>query len=135
MIENLPRGTYTITELGTQRYTLQSVADGSGSLKGTASENAITFEIGCGGNKENYNALEGKSVFTNKKTGDSGKRTDTDVVINRFVRQEDGSWKVIVEKVTQNVADKEAEDSVKIEVSKETAGMDSGEDQTESGDQ
>lgn len=135
MIENLPRGKYTITELGTQRYTLQSVADGSGSLTGTVSEKSITFEIGCGENKENYNDLEGKSVFTNKKSGDSGKRTDTDVVINRFVRQEDNSWKVIVEKVPQNVANKEAKNSVKIEASKETAGMDSGEDQTESGDQ
>lgn len=135
IIENLPRGEYTITELETQRYKLQSVADGSGNLTGTASENSITFEIGCGENKDNYTALEGKSVFTNKKTGDSGKRTDTDVVINRFVRQEDGSWKVIVEKVPQNVAGKEAESSVKIEASKETVGMDSGEDQMESGDQ
>lgn len=96
-LKNLPRGSYTITELDTQRYSFNKVISyKDGDIQGTPDNDtkSITFDIGVGNNKDNYDQLTGSALFYNKRTGNSGKRTDTDVVLNRFIKKADGSWEV-----------------------------------------
>ena len=103
LLSNLPRGSYTVTELKTQRYNLSSVQDNGGSVTGDVDGNSITFDIGVNDNATNYEELDGKAIFNNEKNDDPGKRTDTDVVMNRFVYDEDeDEWVIYQETVPQS---------------------------------
>lgn len=96
LLNGLEKGRYRITELTTQKYSFSGVT-------GTITEDtnytsditgrAITFKIGNRINgSENKFARTIRAEFTNKKTGPST-NTDTDVVVNRFVK-ENGEWTI-----------------------------------------
>lgn len=96
ILKGLPRGTYTVTELTTQKFKFDKldIEDGT-TCKATKAGDSVIFEIGesTGENKD----LLGKNAevtFTNEKVGPST-NTDTDVVVNRFVFDEaSNSWTV-----------------------------------------
>ena len=94
MLDGLKRGTYKVTELETQRYEVASVnADGSNCKNNVVSakgQESVTFEIGTP-KETDMSGKKGVANFRNKKTTDSGKRTDTDVRVNRFTK-ENGKW-------------------------------------------
>ncbi|WP_373217098.1 SpaA isopeptide-forming pilin-related protein [Ruminococcus sp. 5_1_39BFAA] len=71
----VPAGVYTASELSTARYELEAI---TGALNGTASENAVKFDLS--GNKN------GGAVFTNKKITDS-ELTDTALVRNQVIQE------------------------------------------------
>lgn len=96
LLNGLEKGRYRITELTTQKYSFSGVT-------GTITEDtnytsditgrAITFKIGNRINgSENKFARTIRAEFTNEKTGPST-NTDTDVVVNRFVK-ENGEWTI-----------------------------------------
>lgn len=93
ILSGLPRGTYTVTELSTQKFEYESLAvveDGTTCMS-NPDENKVVFYIGQPvDSSEASNDLLGKTgevTFTNKKVGPST-NTDTDVVVNRFVYDE-----------------------------------------------
>ena len=99
-LSDLPRGTYTITELSTQKYDFVSVSGADSNCKVNKSKDgkSISFEIGTNGDGNSSNeAKVGKATFSNSKTGPST-NTDTDVVVNRFVKTENG-W--TIKQITQ----------------------------------
>lgn len=85
LLEGLPKGNYTVTELTTQKYEFDSSStDGSTCRVEGAGTKSLTFHIGQKTqNIEKINATTGKVSYTNKKTGPST-NTDTDTVVNRF---------------------------------------------------
>ena len=93
ILSGLSRGTYTVTELSTQKFEYESldvVEDGT-TCRSNPDENKVVFYIGQPvDSSEASNDLLGKTgevTFTNKKVGPST-NTDTDVVVNRFVYDE-----------------------------------------------
>ena len=96
VLDNLGKGTYRITELTTQKYTLNSI---SGTVvenesSGTTKDRSVTLTIGDEiEGEDNQFAKTMKVEVSNKKTGPST-NTDTDVVINRYTKNEDGSWTI-----------------------------------------
>ena len=89
VLSGLEKGKYIVTELKTQRYSLASIdATGSTCINSTTST-SVTFEIGMSAGDGVGD--KGIAQFVNTKTGDSGKRTDTDVRVNRFTK-ENGKW-------------------------------------------
>lgn len=96
LLEGLPKGDYTVTELTTQKYQFTgSSTEGSTCSVGGAGEKTVTFYIGQKtGNIRSLEARTGKVIYTNNKTGPST-NTDTDTIVNRYVYDEEkGEWKV-----------------------------------------
>lgn len=93
-LSGLEKGDYRVTELKSQRYTLdknQTTTEGS-TCTDTPYEDGdgVVFHIGTPSENDEVGA-RGVAKFVNTKTGDSGKRTDTDVRVNRFTK-ENGKW-------------------------------------------
>ena len=93
-LSGLEKGDYRVTELKSQRYTLdknQTTTEGS-TCTDTPYEDGdgVVFHIGTPFENDEVGA-RGVAKFVNTKTGDSGKRTDTDVRVNRFTK-ENGKW-------------------------------------------
>ena len=96
LLNGLEKGTYRITELTTQKYSLVSLEGEIKEKTESSSESqndTITFTIGDAiGVTESKFARTIQVCFTNEKTGPST-NTDTDVVVNRFVK-ENGKWTI-----------------------------------------
>lgn len=96
ILKGLPRGTYTVTELTTQKFKFNKLEiEDSTTCKATKEYNSVKFEIGesIDGSKEPLGKTAAVT-FTNEKDGPST-NTDTDVVVNRFVFDEaSNSWTV-----------------------------------------
>lgn len=96
VLGNLEKGDYRVTELETGKYKPQSVVDAGSTCTqeptNTEMKKEIIFHIGTPlpSDKECLGKT-GKVTFTNEKKGESGKRTDTDVKVNRFTKT-DGKW-------------------------------------------
>lgn len=94
-LKNLPKGTYQVTELNTQKYELESVEDNGSNCDFKSTEKSITFILGGfhPDERANTNWTQGKAKFVNKKEAPNT-NTDTDVYVNRFVRNDDGTYTV-----------------------------------------
>ena len=91
-LTNLPKGDYKITELETLKFTNTSItAEDDTTCASDSDANQITFHIGTAKEGAQDKGQIGIAKFVNEKTGDSGKRTDTDVRVNRFTK-ENGKW-------------------------------------------
>lgn len=94
ILNGLPRGTYTVTELSTQKFNFDSLKVEEGTTcECTNLTNSVVFQIGTG-DESGTDTLgkTGEVTFTNEKVGPST-NTDTDVIVNRFV-YEDGKWTI-----------------------------------------
>ena len=95
VLSGLPRGTYTVTELDTQRFKLTGVDTTGTTCETSSTTESATFTIGTDAKgNTSLDATTGAVTFTNKKNENPGKRTDTDVVLNRFTKNADGTWSV-----------------------------------------
>ncbi|BFK22480.1 hypothetical protein F300043A5_07750 [Massilimicrobiota timonensis] len=104
-IDGLEKGTYTITELDSIRYDLESlVIDDSTNVVFATVDKQVTFYVGqtSGTDKTtNINATNGEATYTNKLINDES-IGDTDVVTNSFEVRDDGS--VIIKKDNYKVS-------------------------------
>ena len=95
LLDGLPKGVYTVTELATQKYDLKGVStEGSdaGIAEVTDQGQSVTFTFGADDAENRLTATKGVAAYTNTKTGPST-NTDTDTVVNRFEYNEDtNSW-------------------------------------------
>lgn len=94
ILNGLPRGTYTVTELSTQKFNFDSLKVEEGTTcEYTNLTNSVVFQIGTG-DESGTDTLRktGEVTFTNEKVGPST-NTDTDVIVNRFV-YEGGKWTI-----------------------------------------
>lgn len=85
-LSDLPRGTYTITELKSQRYNVSAMS-GDGTYDSAAKAFTVTFgeaDIPTVIEDDDDTVITKAVKITNTKTADTGKRTDTDVVLNRY---------------------------------------------------
>ncbi len=89
VLSGLEKGKYIVTELKTQRYSLTNIETTGSTCINSTTSTSVTFEIGMSAGDGVGD--KGVAKFVNKKTGDSGKRTDTDVRVNRFTK-ENGEW-------------------------------------------
>lgn len=95
LLSGLPKGVYTITELDTIKYderTVEKVTDRTCPV--SAEGGLATVYIGYTASNDSETKLDarhGHVKFTNKRT-DSGKKTDSDTRLNRFTKNDDGSW-------------------------------------------
>lgn len=95
----LAKGNYRVTEMSTQKYSLQSIAltdrgIAGENLTGDLDNKCIEFTIGNQEITDDKTCLDQTAhvTFSNNKTGPST-NTDTDVVVNRFVYDEtEGKW-------------------------------------------
>lgn len=94
ILSGLPRGTYTVTELSTQKFNFDSLKVEEGTTcECTNLTNSVVFRIGTGGESGTDTlGKTGEVTFTNEKVGPST-NTDTDVIVNRFV-YEGGKWTI-----------------------------------------
>ena len=94
-LKNLPKGTYKVTELDTQKYELKSVENNESNCDVKPEKSSITFTLGGSNPNERANIewTLGKAKFVNEKDAPNT-NTDTDVYVNRFIRNEDGSYTV-----------------------------------------
>lgn len=86
LLDGLPKGVYTVTELATQKYDLKGVStEGSdaGIAEVTDQGQSVTFTFGADDAENRLTATKGVAAYTNTKTGPST-NTDTDTVVNRF---------------------------------------------------
>ena len=91
-LTNLPKGDYKITELKTLKFKNTSItAEDDTTCASDSDDSQITFHIGTAKAGVEDRGQMGVAKFVNKKTGDNGKRTDTDVRVNRFTK-ENGKW-------------------------------------------
>lgn len=91
-LTNLPKGDYKITELETLKFKNTSItAEDDTTCASDSDDSQITFHIGTAKAGVEDRGQMGVAKFVNKKTGDNGKRTDTDVRVNRFTK-ENGKW-------------------------------------------
>lgn len=92
-ITGLCKDNYTIEELTTLGYQLKSVSTEGSKCIATVANNRVTFEIGTKypENDTKIYGREGKALFVNEKSRNSGKLTDTDVVKNSFVLGEEAN--------------------------------------------
>ena len=94
ILNGLPRGRYTVTELSTQKFNFDSLKVEEGTTcEYTNLTNSVVFQIGTG-DESGTDTLgkTGEVTFTNEKVGPST-NTDTDVIVNRFV-YEGGKWTI-----------------------------------------
>ena len=95
LLDGLPKGVYTVTELATQKYDLKGVStEGSdaGIAEVTDQGQSVTFTFGADDAENRLTATKGVAAYTNTKTGPST-NTDTDTVVNRFeYNEETNSW-------------------------------------------
>ena len=92
-LKGLPKGTYQITELTTQKYTFAGVATDGTNCQVQADGKVVTFQMGKDqSGKDSTEAVSGKVQYENKKIG-PGTNTDTDTVVNRF-EYKDGEWTI-----------------------------------------
>lgn len=94
ILSGLPRGTYTVTELSTQKFNFDSLKVEEGTTcEYTNLTNSVVFQIGTSGESGTDTlGKTGEVTFTNEKVGPST-NTDTDVIVNRFV-YEGGKWTI-----------------------------------------
>lgn len=92
-LKGLPKGTYQITELTTQKYTFAGVATDGTNCQVQANGKVVTFQMGKDqSGKDSTEAVSGKVQYENEKIG-PGTNTDTDTVVNRF-EYKDGKWTI-----------------------------------------
>lgn len=92
-LKGLPKGTYQITELTTQKYTFAGVATDGTNCQVQADGKVVTFQMGKDqSEKDSTEAVSGKVQYKNEKIG-PGTNTDTDTVVNRF-EYKDGKWTI-----------------------------------------
>lgn len=92
-LKGLPKGTYQITELITQKYTFAGVATDGTNCQVQANGKVVTFQMGKDqSGKDSTEAVSGKVQYENEKIG-PGTNTDTDTVVNRF-EYKDGKWTI-----------------------------------------
>lgn len=124
VLSNLPRGTYEVTELDTQRFDLEGIDITGSNCLARKTESSATFVIGKDkAGEANATAILGKVTFTNNKK-DGGKRTDTDVVRNRFKKNADGTWTVSADKVPQKTEPVENKPVTKLNIDLEALKVD-----------
>lgn len=94
-LTNLPKGTYKVTELDTQKYKLKSVSDNQSTCSVKPDNSSITFTLGGSKVDERANTewTHGKAKFVNEKEAPNT-NTDTDAYVNRFVKNADGTYTV-----------------------------------------
>lgn len=94
-LKNLPKGTYKVTELDTQKYKLKSVSDNQSTCSVKPDNSSITFTLGGSNVDERANTewTHGKAKFVNEKEAPNT-NTDTDAYVNRFVKNADGTYTV-----------------------------------------
>lgn len=117
VLTGLAKGTYRVTEMSTQKYSLQSIAltdrgIAGENLTGDLDNKCIEFTIGNQEITDDKTCLDQTAhvTFSNNKTGPST-NTDTDVRLNRFV-YENGEWVIESYQTPQNV-DENPEDSTR----------------------
>lgn len=95
LLQGLPKGTYQVTELTTQKYQFDKVTTEGTNCKvnSNSNEEVVTFQMGKddSGN-DSTEAVLGKVQYENEKIG-PGTNTDTDTVVNRF-EYKDGKWTI-----------------------------------------
>lgn len=96
ILEGLPKGIYTVTELTTQKYSVKTVSTGQSNCKvvdETLNDRTVEFHLGKNSSDTgSTKAVLGKVRYVNEKTGPST-NTDTDTVVNRF-EYKDGKWTI-----------------------------------------
>lgn len=104
-LKGLPKGTYQITELTTQKYTFVGVATDGTNCQVQENGKVVTFQMGKDqSGKDSTEAVSGKVQYENEKIG-PGTNTDTDTVVNRF-EYKDGKWTIT--RITEPGKDKTA---------------------------
>ena len=86
-LNKLPKGTYRIQELNTQRYDETTISN-TGTIAKVEDKGERTAEVTIGekqdGIASDEKPVKGVVRYINKKNSDPGSLTDTDVVVNKF---------------------------------------------------
>lgn len=101
VLSGLEKGEYTITELSTERYTNTAIKNygstcpvDTDKLSETTCIGGFTVFIGYTSSSDSTTDIGARKAsvqFENTRTGDSSKLTDSDIYLNRFVK-ENGKW-------------------------------------------